>query len=50
VDLQGFIVGKKFIVKKVAVLRKEAILSLYIFTYPCYEISSQNPKNIVLPG
>ncbi|KYN26858.1 hypothetical protein ALC57_03759 [Trachymyrmex cornetzi] len=34
VDLQGFIVGKKFIVKEVAVLRKGAILSHYIFTCP----------------
>ncbi|KYN10029.1 hypothetical protein ALC57_17844, partial [Trachymyrmex cornetzi] len=32
VDLQGFIVGNKFIVKEVAVLRKGAILSHYIFT------------------
>ena len=34
VDLQGFIVGKKFIVKEVAVLRKGAILSHHIFTSP----------------
>ncbi|KYN10283.1 hypothetical protein ALC57_17580, partial [Trachymyrmex cornetzi] len=34
VDLQGFIVEKKFIVKEVAVLRKGAILSHYIFTCP----------------
>ncbi|KYN11120.1 hypothetical protein ALC57_16737, partial [Trachymyrmex cornetzi] len=34
VDLQGFIVGKKFIVKEVAVLRTEAILFHYIFTCP----------------
>ncbi|KYN13991.1 hypothetical protein ALC57_13821 [Trachymyrmex cornetzi] len=34
VDLQGFIVGKKFIVKEVAVLRKGAIHSHYIFTCP----------------
>ena len=33
-DLQGFIVGKKFVVKEVAVLRKGAILFHYIFTYP----------------
>jgi len=32
VDLQGFIVEKKFVVKEVAVLRKGAILSHYIFT------------------
>jgi len=32
IDLQGFIVGKKFIVKEVAMLRKGAILSHYIFT------------------
>jgi len=30
----GFIVGKKFIAKEVVVLRKEAILSHYIFTHP----------------
>ncbi|KYN10777.1 hypothetical protein ALC57_17085, partial [Trachymyrmex cornetzi] len=30
----GFIVGKKFVVKEVAVLRKGATLSHYIFTYP----------------
>ncbi|KYN16368.1 hypothetical protein ALC57_11378 [Trachymyrmex cornetzi] len=34
VDPQGFIVGKKFIVKEVAVLRKGAILSHYIFACP----------------
>jgi len=39
VDLQGFIlailfIGKKFIVKELAVLRKGAILSHYIFTCP----------------
>ena len=33
-DLQGFIVGKKFIVKEVAVLRKGTILSHHIFTCP----------------
>jgi len=32
VDLQEFIVEKKFIVKEVAMLRKRAILSHYIFT------------------
>jgi len=32
IDLQGFIVGKKFVVKEVAVLTKGAILSHYIFT------------------
>jgi len=31
--LQGFIVGKKFIVKEVVVLRKGTILPHYIFTY-----------------
>ena len=31
-DLQGFIVEKKFIMKEVVVLRKGAILSHYIFT------------------
>ena len=34
VDLQGFIVGKKFVVKEVAILRKGAILSRFIFTCP----------------
>jgi len=34
VNLQGFIVGKKFIVKEMAMLKKGAILSRYIFTYP----------------
>ncbi|KYN03591.1 hypothetical protein ALC62_05555, partial [Cyphomyrmex costatus] len=34
VDLQGFIVGKKFIAKEVAVLREGTILSHYIFTCP----------------
>ena len=34
VDLQGFIVGKKFIVKEVAVLRKGAILSLIFLCVP----------------
>ncbi|EGI70384.1 hypothetical protein G5I_00857 [Acromyrmex echinatior] len=34
VDLQGFIIGKKLVVKEVAVLRKGAILSHYIFTCP----------------
>ncbi|KYN03416.1 hypothetical protein ALC62_05734 [Cyphomyrmex costatus] len=34
VDLQGFIVGKKFVAKEVAVLREGTILSHYIFTCP----------------
>ncbi|KYN17529.1 hypothetical protein ALC57_10178 [Trachymyrmex cornetzi] len=32
VDLQGFIVNKKFIVKEVAVLKQGAVLTHYIFT------------------
>jgi len=32
VDLQGFIVGKKFIVKEVAVLKQGNVLTHYIFT------------------
>jgi len=38
VDLQGFIVEKKLVVKEVAVLRKGAILSLIIF-FPCHGTS-----------
>ena len=34
VDLQGFIVNKKFIVKEVAVLKQGTILTYYIFTSP----------------
>ncbi|KYN10237.1 hypothetical protein ALC57_17635 [Trachymyrmex cornetzi] len=34
VDLQGFIINKKFIVKKVAVLREGTILTHYIFSHP----------------
>jgi len=34
VDLQGFIVNKKFIVKKVAVLKQGTVLTHYIFTSP----------------
>lgn len=34
VDLQGFIVGKNFVVKEAAVLRKGSVLSHYIFTCP----------------
>ncbi|KYN15183.1 hypothetical protein ALC57_12592 [Trachymyrmex cornetzi] len=34
VDLQGFIVNKKFIVKKVAVLKQGTVLTHYIFTNP----------------
>ncbi|XP_077280113.1 uncharacterized protein LOC143907304 [Temnothorax americanus] len=34
VDLQGFLVGMKFIVKKVAVLRKGCVLTHHIFNYP----------------
>ena len=34
VDLQGFIVNKKFIVKEVAVLKQEIVLMHYIFTSP----------------
>jgi len=34
VDLQGFVVGRRFVVKEIAVLRKGAILSHYIFTCP----------------
>jgi len=48
VDLQGFIIGKKFVVKEVMVLKKGAILFHYIFT--CHEIFWQNPKSIAHPG
>ncbi|XP_032664105.1 uncharacterized protein LOC116840890 [Odontomachus brunneus] len=34
VDLQGFVVGKRFIVKEVAILRNGSVLSHYIFTSP----------------
>ncbi|KYN17054.1 hypothetical protein ALC57_10691 [Trachymyrmex cornetzi] len=34
VDLQGFIVNKKFIVKEVAVLKQGTVLTHYIFTNP----------------
>jgi len=34
VDLQGFIVGKKFVVKEVAMFRKGAIFTHYIFMCP----------------
>ncbi|XP_071579757.1 uncharacterized protein [Temnothorax nylanderi] len=34
VDLQEFLVGMKFVVKEVAVLRKGCVLSHHIFTYP----------------
>jgi len=34
VDLQGFVVGRRFVVKEVVVLRKGVILSHYIFTCP----------------
>jgi len=34
VDLQGFIIEKKFIMKEVMVLRNGVILSNYIFTCP----------------
>ena len=34
VDLQGFIVKRKFVVKEVAVLRQRNVLSHYIFTNP----------------
>lgn len=34
VDLQGFIVGKRFIVKEVAILRRGTVLSHYIFESP----------------
>lgn len=34
VDLQGFTVGGRFIVKEIAVLRKGTVLSHYIFTSP----------------
>jgi len=48
IDLQGFIVEKKFIVKEVAVLRKGAILSHYIFT--CHGTFWQSQKSSALPG
>jgi len=38
VDLQEFIIGKKFVVKEVAVLRKGVILSYYIFTSHAMEL------------
>jgi len=34
VDLKGFIVNKKFIVKEVAVLKQGTVLTHYIFTSP----------------
>jgi len=34
VYLQGFIVGKKFVMKEMVMLRKGVILSHYIFTCP----------------
>jgi len=34
VDLQGFIVGKRFVLKEVAVLKKGSVLSHYIFASP----------------
>ena len=34
IDLQGFMIRKKFIMKEVAVLRKGAILFYHIFTCP----------------
>ncbi|XP_077280697.1 uncharacterized protein LOC143907686 [Temnothorax americanus] len=34
VDLQGFLVGMKFVVKEVAVLRKGCVLTHHIFNYP----------------
>jgi len=37
VDLQEFIVGKKFVVEMA--MRKGAILSHYIFTCPCHGTS-----------
>jgi len=33
-DLQGFIVNKKFIMKEVAVLKQGTVLTHYIFTSP----------------
>lgn len=33
-DLQGFIIGRRFIVKEVAVLRKGTVLSHYLFASP----------------
>jgi len=33
-DLQGFIIGQKFVVKEVTVLKKGTILSHYIFMCP----------------
>ncbi|EFN84015.1 hypothetical protein EAI_07073 [Harpegnathos saltator] len=34
VDLQGYMVGKRFIVKEAAILKNGTILSHYIFTSP----------------
>ncbi|KYN10995.1 hypothetical protein ALC57_16847 [Trachymyrmex cornetzi] len=34
VDLQGFIINKKFIVKELAVLKQGTVLTHYIFTGP----------------
>ncbi|KYN06407.1 hypothetical protein ALC62_02650 [Cyphomyrmex costatus] len=34
VDLQGFVVNKRFVVKEVAVLKKGTILTHYIFLHP----------------
>jgi len=50
VDLQGFIVERKFVVKKVAVPRKGSVLSHYIFANPYHGIYLQNPTSLALPG
>jgi len=52
-DLQRFTVGRRFAVKKVAVLRKGTILSHYIYFFarpPYHGIILQNPKSSMLLG
>lgn len=46
VDLQGFIVDKKFVVKEVAVLRKGVVLAHYIFASPMpWHVLSKSDKS-----
>ncbi|EFN63557.1 hypothetical protein EAG_04559 [Camponotus floridanus] len=48
VDLQGFIVGKNFVVKEAAVLRNGSVLSHYIFTCPIPWHTLTKSENISL--
>jgi len=48
VDLQGFFVERRFVMKEVAVLRKETVLTHYIFVNLSHKSYWQDPRSLTL--